>query len=55
MFFQMPYLPELMLRTRDLKAFSALMKSKRGAKPGSFTDEDVEMYKYTFSQDGKQR
>jgi hypothetical protein len=42
----MPYFPELALRLFDLKAFDEI-------KAGAMTDEDIEVYKYTFSKKGR--
>lgn len=46
-FFQAPYLPEFVNRLFDMK-FLELIKYKSD----SITDEDIETYKYVFSQDG---
>jgi len=48
--FQLPYIPEIMLSHNDLEFLeSCFTKSPMGAKPDSFTPEDIEAYKYTFS------
>ena len=54
-FFQVPYLPELMLSAGDYGALEMSFQEKqRGGvhNKKSFTAEDVEAYKYVFSQRG---
>jgi hypothetical protein len=52
-FFQVPVLPQLYLRADDLVALKhALCGRDMGAKPGAFTAEDIEAYKYTFATYG---
>lgn len=53
-FFQIPYLPELMLSAKDYGNFneSFLGKAFGVRNKGGFTAEDVEAYKYVFSQPG---
>lgn len=48
-FFQVPFVPEFVFRSFDLKFFNALFKS---VKNNEITAEVVEAYKYTFSQPG---
>ena len=49
--FQVPVLPILMLRVFDLRRIAAAFCGKSmGAKTGTFTDEDIEAYKYTFAE-----
>jgi pimeloyl-ACP methyl ester carboxylesterase len=49
-FFQIPWLPELILRTGNWSLMASGMR--RSAKPGAFTDEDIEKYKEAWSQPG---
>ena len=52
--FQMPCLPETVIRASDLTFLKlAFCGMKGGAKRGSFTDEDIEAYKYTFTPNGR--
>ncbi|XP_069137121.1 epoxide hydrolase 4-like isoform X2 [Argopecten irradians] len=52
-FFQMPYLPEYMLTRDDFKSISIMFTGRSGGvKVGSLSDDDVEAYKYAFSQPG---
>ncbi len=44
-FFQAPFIPELLIRSFDFQAFDELKRN-------GVTDEDIEAYKYTFSQEG---
>ena len=50
LFFQLPWLPEALMRARDWQAMvRALLDS---GKPHTFTDEDIERYKEAWSQPG---
>ncbi|XP_048579287.1 epoxide hydrolase 4 [Nematostella vectensis] len=48
-FFQVPYIPEMFLASNDMEAFKIFRNKK---KPGMFTDEDIEAWKYTFGKPG---
>ncbi|KAG8226028.1 hypothetical protein J437_LFUL004149 [Ladona fulva] len=48
-FFQLPYLPELVLRSEDMIGFNVLRYRN---KKNIVTDEDIEAYKYTFGKEG---
>lgn len=50
-FFQSPYLPEAFFESLDFVALTDSFKSLLVNKE-NFTDEDVEAWKYTFSQPG---
>jgi hypothetical protein len=53
-FFQMSYIPEFVTRLEDMKLLrNSFTGKKLGAKPGTFTDEDIEMYKYVFRNFGE--
>ncbi|KAH3834325.1 hypothetical protein DPMN_107648 [Dreissena polymorpha] len=49
MFFQVPFVPEFMFSMNDFAAFEAISKSLRNNPP---SDDEVEAYKYAFSQPG---
>lgn len=49
-FFQIPWLPELLLRAGNWSV--AANGLRRSAKPGAFTDEDIKKYKEAWSQPG---
>ncbi|KAG8295127.1 Epoxide hydrolase 4 [Homalodisca vitripennis] len=49
-FFQLPYLPELVLRMDDFASFEKNIKSTKSPQP--FTEEDLEAFKYTFGKPG---
>jgi pimeloyl-ACP methyl ester carboxylesterase len=49
-FFQVPWLPELMLRARDFAWLSRTMV--RSARPGTFTPEDLALYRAVWAQPG---
>ncbi|XP_013405032.1 epoxide hydrolase 4 isoform X2 [Lingula anatina] len=52
-FFCLPYLPEWLFLSGDLKMIENTFCGKvMGAKPGAFTPEDIEAFKYTFSRPG---
>lgn len=50
-FFQLPYLPELYVSFDDFRMFGILLRGPNGSNP-YVTAEDIEAYKYTFSQPG---
>lgn len=53
-FFQLPYLPETLLRAGDLNFLDKAFRGKdMGAGDGAFTEEDIEAYKYTMRNYGK--
>ncbi|XP_055311528.1 epoxide hydrolase 2-like [Sitodiplosis mosellana] len=47
--FQMPFLPELSMMSDDFGLFNIIWEDQLG---DSFTEEDLEAYKYTFSRPG---
>ncbi|XP_066288664.1 epoxide hydrolase 4-like [Branchiostoma lanceolatum] len=51
---KLPYLPEMYLGFNDFKRFDSIFRSKKmGCRnKDAFTDEDLEAYKYAFSQPG---
>lgn len=53
-FFQVPWLPELLMSANDYKMFNSVFRGRlTGVRNRrAFTPEDVEAYKYVFSQDG---
>ncbi|KAL8619553.1 hypothetical protein ACOMHN_019609 [Nucella lapillus] len=52
-FFQLPWLPELLLRFNDFAILSTMMRGKSGGvRSDCMTEEDMEAYKYTFSKNG---
>lgn len=55
-FFQVPWLPEFIFSTKDFGTFDECFLGEysgvRNKRLGAFTAEDVEAYKYVFSQDG---
>lgn len=52
LFFQMPVLPELVLMADDFATFDMMHRAMVKNQSNNFTDEDLEAYKYTFSQPG---
>lgn len=50
-FFQLPYLPELYLRIKDLAQINKCYTSTKN--PSPYTEEDVEAYKFTFGKPGR--
>jgi len=49
-FFQVPVLPVVIMQSNDLARIGAAFCGRRmGAKPGAFTEEDVEAYKYSMA------
>lgn len=48
-FFQMPILPELTIKVNDFAIFDKMLKADSNE---YFTDEDLEAYKYVYSQPG---
>ncbi|MFH4973708.1 hypothetical protein AB6A40_000417 [Gnathostoma spinigerum] len=52
--FQMPLLPEFRMRINDFSMLSEMLRSDYSGikKKENFTDEDLEAWKYTFSQKG---
>ncbi|KAJ9574479.1 hypothetical protein L9F63_008342, partial [Diploptera punctata] len=51
-FYQLPYLPELLIRSFDFRVFKVLFKAKTPKTTTIATDEDIEAFKYTFSKPG---
>ncbi|XP_067666860.1 epoxide hydrolase 4-like [Haliotis asinina] len=52
-FFQVPCLPELMLKVNDLKAIERIFTGRQGGvTSGKCSAEDIEAYKYAFSRPG---
>lgn len=49
-FFQIPRLPEAMLRRKDFSATKAALRAS--ARPGTFSDEDLDRYARAWSQPG---
>ncbi|XP_055342687.1 epoxide hydrolase 4-like [Paramacrobiotus metropolitanus] len=48
--FQLPFLPEFFLSSSDLKFLEEIFTvAPMGAKPGTYQEEDIEAFKYTFS------
>ena len=50
LFFQLPWLPEMIMRIGNWRA--AALGMRRSGKPNAFTDEDIETYKEAWSQPG---
>ena len=52
--FQIPWLPEFILSVKDFVNFNEFFRGNSGGvrNKASFTEEDVEAYKYVFSQEG---
>ena len=50
LFFQLPWLPEMILRTGDWSVAASGMR--RSGKMNAFTDEDIEKYKEAWSKLG---
>jgi epoxide hydrolase 4 len=50
-FFQLPWLPEALLRRRRAAALARLFRTDP-ARPGAFTDEDIERYREAFLRPG---
>ena len=52
--FQLPMLPEIMMRCSDMQFLQDAFTDKgMGAKRGTFTEDDIEAYKYTFRNYGE--
>ena len=53
-FYQIPYIPELLLKANDFALLRrAFFEKPMGlANPANLTDEDLEVFKYTFAQEG---
>ncbi len=53
--YQSPWLPEMMFQADDLGVFQKLFHRKQTGlvNKDTITDDDIEVYKYTFSQRGK--
>lgn len=49
-FYQLPWLPERLLRKNDYKYLAKALKVT--SRPGTFTDEDIRMYKEAWAQPG---
>jgi hypothetical protein len=50
-FFQLPFLPELYVKSYDYIGFAKMLRQGKG-NSSKVTSEDIEAYKYTFSQPG---
>ena len=50
LFFQLPWLPEFIMRSGDWRVASSGLR--RSSRPQAFTDEDIEKYKEAWSQPG---
>jgi pimeloyl-ACP methyl ester carboxylesterase len=50
LFFQLPWLPEMILRLGNWRVAASGMR--RSARPGAFTEEDIQKYKEAWSQPG---
>jgi epoxide hydrolase 4 len=50
LFFQLPWLPETILRTGNWRVAASALR--RSGKPNAFTDEDIEKYEEAWSQPG---
>lgn len=54
MMFQWPLIAEFYCRSGDLNFLNACFTGKKmGAKAGSFSDDDIEAYKYVFRNFGE--
>ncbi|GAB1604936.1 epoxide hydrolase 4-like [Argonauta hians] len=51
-FFQIPYLPELIYSHNNFEALEKVFKSSAGVRSENMTKEDLDVYKYAFSQPG---
>ena len=52
--FQLPMLPEIMMRCSDMQFLQDAFTDKgMGAKRGTFTEDDIDAYKYTFRNYGE--
>ena len=53
-FYQTPWIPEWLLQADDFAMFRRVFYDKPMgmANPGNMTKEDLEVFKYTFSQQG---
>jgi len=54
-FFQFPYLPEIFIRSNDFQFFNDIFTNAEAGgcrNPTAFSDEDIEAWKYTYSQPG---
>lgn len=53
-FYQTPWIPELLLQSNDFKMFSRVFWEKPMGliNPSNMTNDDLEVFKYTFSQKG---
>lgn len=49
----LPYLPEIAFSAFDFNGFAKLLRRKKPKDVSPVTDEDIEAYKYTFSQPGE--
>lgn len=56
-FFQMSRLPEWVISLQDYSFFNQIFRQlmKREESEKTFTDQDLEAFKYTFSQPGKRK
>jgi len=52
-FYMLPYLPEIAVSAFDFVAFAKVLRRKKPKDISPVTDEDIEAYKYTFSQPGE--
>ncbi|XP_029658550.1 epoxide hydrolase 4-like [Octopus sinensis] len=51
-FFQMPYIPEWMYSLNRFEAFSRVFTSRVGVRSENMTKDDIDIYRYAFSQPG---
>lgn len=51
-FYMLPYLPEIAIAAFDFIAFAKVLRRRKPKEISPVTDEDIEAYKYTFSQPG---
>jgi hypothetical protein len=52
-FFQLPYLPEILISSFDFIGFPEMFRRNRPKELSPVTDEDIEAFKYTFGQPGE--
>ena len=54
-FYQTPFIPEMLLRADDFGFINRIFRKKptQLLNKENVTDEDIDVFKYTFSQEGK--